>query len=198
MAKSFTERERTLIRRKLLDAARMALPRTGFRRTPIEDLCREVGISKGSFYLFFETKEALWIAVLGEAEAELRHAIRAELAKDTAGRLQRVLSVIFGAAQTHPALRAMADADDLAWLTRALPKEMLEMARADDDRFFGEVWVELQRRGDATEQVDAVTFAGIAPMALALSQQRALIGTDRASQVIQLAMEGLAARLAAR
>ncbi|MFN7147165.1 MAG: helix-turn-helix domain-containing protein, partial [Myxococcota bacterium] len=72
MPRAFTDAERTRIHRLLLEAGRAALATGGLRRVPVERLCLAAGISKGAFYLFFPSKEALVVALLVEAEAELR------------------------------------------------------------------------------------------------------------------------------
>ncbi len=36
----------------------------GYKKTSVDELCKQIGISKGAFYLFFESKEALFCEVL--------------------------------------------------------------------------------------------------------------------------------------
>ncbi len=64
MAKSFTKRERENIKRNLLEAGKESWTRYGCKKTSVDELCRQAGISKGAFYLFFDTKEALFCEVL--------------------------------------------------------------------------------------------------------------------------------------
>ena len=53
MPKAFTEQERTRIRARLIAAGKKALNRGSMRHLVIDELAREAGISKGSFYSFF-------------------------------------------------------------------------------------------------------------------------------------------------
>ena len=46
-------------RARILDAAEVCFPRTGFHRTTMQDICREAGISAGALYLYFASKEEL-------------------------------------------------------------------------------------------------------------------------------------------
>ena len=46
-------------RARILDAAELCFPRTGFHRTTMLDICREAKISAGALYLYFDSKEAL-------------------------------------------------------------------------------------------------------------------------------------------
>lgn len=195
MPRAFTGPEREIIRSRLLAAARETLPRTGFRRTPVESLCHTAGISKGAFYLFFDSKEAMWAEVLSGTEAEIRAALRAEIASSAPDRLGRVLALLFRSPRERPELRALADAGEREWLARGLPPGSFEAAREDDDRFFSEIWEELQDLGDATRDVDAATFARLPALALVLVQERDLLGLDRADAVGALVLRALTERL---
>ena len=59
MPRPFTTAETEAIHPLLLDAGAASFARAGIRRTTVEDLARAAGISKGAFYRFFESKEAL-------------------------------------------------------------------------------------------------------------------------------------------
>ena len=64
MARSFTEQEKENIRRCLREACKKSWTQYGYKKTGVDELCRQAGISKGAFYLFFESKEALFCEVL--------------------------------------------------------------------------------------------------------------------------------------
>jgi AcrR family transcriptional regulator len=65
---------------EILDAALVVFGESGFARAKIEDVARIAGVSKGTVYLYFDSKEALFremvrakiVAVLAEAEAYVR------------------------------------------------------------------------------------------------------------------------------
>lgn len=64
MARSFSEQEKEHIKENLIDICRQSWTQYGYKKTSIDELCKRVGISKGAFYLFFESKEALFCEVL--------------------------------------------------------------------------------------------------------------------------------------
>lgn len=66
MPRAFTEIEKGAIRSKLLETGRDCFLRFGLKKTTIEDLTRPAGIAKASFYLFFESKEQLFVEVFLE------------------------------------------------------------------------------------------------------------------------------------
>lgn len=49
---------------EIVEAARKCFVLNGFAATRIEDVARQAGVSKGTVYLYFETKEALFDAVM--------------------------------------------------------------------------------------------------------------------------------------
>lgn len=71
MARSFTEREKENIKRSLQEACKQSWTQYGYKKTSVDDLCKQVGISKGAFYLFFESKEALFCEVLCSVQEQI-------------------------------------------------------------------------------------------------------------------------------
>lgn len=64
MAKGFTDQEKQNIKSKLLLECENSWTKYGYKKTSVDELCAKVGISKGAFYLFFESKEALFSETL--------------------------------------------------------------------------------------------------------------------------------------
>jgi len=64
MGTKFTEKEMAEIRAKLKEAAQKYASSIGMRKTTVDDLCAHAGISKGAFYKFYDSKEALFFEVL--------------------------------------------------------------------------------------------------------------------------------------
>ena len=74
MARGFTEREKENIKRSLQEACKQSWTQYGYKKTSVDELCRQVGISKGAFYLFFESKEALFCEVLCSVQEQICNA----------------------------------------------------------------------------------------------------------------------------
>ncbi|UBU10262.1 TetR/AcrR family transcriptional regulator [Nonomuraea gerenzanensis] len=53
-------------RAKLLDAARSLIELRGYSALGVAEICKAAGVPKGSFYYFFESKQALALAVIDE------------------------------------------------------------------------------------------------------------------------------------
>jgi TetR/AcrR family transcriptional regulator, repressor for uid operon len=58
-------------RQRFIAAAWRCAARKGFRDTTVDDVCAEVGASKGAFYGYFDSKRALLLALLEDDAAEL-------------------------------------------------------------------------------------------------------------------------------
>lgn len=71
MPRSFTEREKENIKRSLQEACKQSWTQYGYKKTSVDELCRQAGISKGAFYLFFESKEALFCEVLRSVQEQI-------------------------------------------------------------------------------------------------------------------------------
>ena len=70
MPKTFSESERAYIRERLKAEAKKCLATYGIRKTTIDELVKRVNIPKGTFYLFYESKERLLFEVIMEFDAE--------------------------------------------------------------------------------------------------------------------------------
>lgn len=51
-------------RAKIIESAIKLFSNRGFNATSVDDICEEAGISKGAFYHHFESKQALFLALL--------------------------------------------------------------------------------------------------------------------------------------
>jgi len=56
---------------RILDAAQRLFVRYGVKRTSVEDIVGEAGIAKGTLYLYYDSKDALFAAVAGRLCAKL-------------------------------------------------------------------------------------------------------------------------------
>ena len=68
---AFSDFETEQIYKALLAETRRCAVRLGMRKTSVDQLTQAVGISKGSFYKFFDSKELLFFAVLEDIHTEL-------------------------------------------------------------------------------------------------------------------------------
>ena len=58
-------------RKKIIDKAWELFAKNGYEETKVEDITKDLGISKGSFYTYFATKDELLYEVLGKIKKEI-------------------------------------------------------------------------------------------------------------------------------
>ena len=68
---AFTDYENEQLRKALLKETRRCAATLGMKKTSVNQLTDAVGIAKGSFYKFYESKEMLFFAVLEDIHSDL-------------------------------------------------------------------------------------------------------------------------------
>src|SRR5258708_12818157 len=66
-------------RTQILDAAVRCFAQTGYYATTIEDVVRETGLSRGALYLYFPSKEALYLAISDRCNSAMQAPITPQL-----------------------------------------------------------------------------------------------------------------------
>ncbi len=141
MPKAFTEYEKDLIGKRLLEQGYKLFSTYGLRKTNIEELAQAAGISKGAFYNFYESKEALFMDVVEQAEVRFRQEILTMVGLpglSPRARLLAILKKAFAIVETMPILQFVTGSDyDLVF--RRLPAEVLQEHMASDQAFIEEL-----------------------------------------------------------
>ena len=72
MARSFNETEKENIRQSLIAECKKSWSVHGYKKTSVNELCAKVGISTGTFYSLYNTKEALFCDVMDDFQQSTR------------------------------------------------------------------------------------------------------------------------------
>lgn len=137
MPRAFTENEKQRIRAMLMEQGERQFSSFGLKKTSVEELAQASGISKAAFYLFFESKEALFMDVVEQAEQRFRTQVLA--AVDQPGptpraRLAAVLRTAFSLWRTIPLLHFFTSSD-YEQIARRIPPEKIQ-EHLNSDRVF--------------------------------------------------------------
>lgn len=81
-------------RRELLDTARKLFITKGYEKTSVNDILKEVGIAKGTFYYYFTSKEEMLEAMILELVMEGVERAKAILKEDSIPLLIRILMAL--------------------------------------------------------------------------------------------------------
>ena len=126
MALPFTEEQRCAIRQKLFESAQRHALRDGVQKTSLDTLTSEAGISKSSFYKFYESKEQLFIEVARHWETEIIGAAMHALTENRQGSdKERAAAFVYRVFERiHQLGLVRFLKDDLPYLNAFLPQEM--------------------------------------------------------------------------
>ncbi len=136
MPKTFTNQEREYIKQKLMSEARQCLTRFGVRKTTVDELVKRANIPKGTFYLFYESKELLFFDVLCTLHDEIQTKLLSEITNIKEGmnakKLTELILSLYKMVEDSFLLKLISDGD-MELLIRKLPPEVAEKHAEKDD-----------------------------------------------------------------
>ena len=195
MPKCYSEQEREDIRLRLKTEARKCLAQYGIKRTTVDELVRRVNIPKGTFYLFYQSKELLLYEVIEEEHEALEKELfqkMQELRKDTidaAGITEIIFSIMKKAAES-PGLRMLRSAE-VELLYRKLPTEIVEEHLKGDQDIVGKVFEFVPIGKKINKSAFSVAFREIYFLALDKKE----IDEEEWNQALRLLINGLVVQL---
>lgn len=68
------------VRENIINAAEEKMRQVGIKSISVDDVCRQLGISKKTFYVYFETKEELIRVLLRKHESDLEESVHKQAA----------------------------------------------------------------------------------------------------------------------
>lgn len=130
------DQERQQREERILAAAAALLVRWGFRKTTIDDVAREAGVGKGTIYLHWKDKQALFAAAIWREQQRAIDDVRRRIAADPAGGLfHRWITHSILAALDNPLLAAMSQgrSDIFNGVAAALDPSVINQMSSDFD-----------------------------------------------------------------
>jgi TetR/AcrR family transcriptional repressor of uid operon len=140
-------------RQQLIDAAWRCLADRGFASITVDDVCEEAGVSKGAFYVYFEQKQDLLVALLDDETAEM-NALMAELQGariDAVTRLRRFSKAMIDRSDEPARLQLLADLWAEMPANPLLREKWIDVVRAQRETL--RTWIE-----------DGISVGGLAPL----------------------------------
>lgn len=136
MPKSYSEQERDYIRKRLKEEAAKCLARYGVRHTTVDEIVHRANIPKGTFYLFYKSKELLLFEVIQEQQKNVNRKLYQAIS-DIAGsslspeKLTDAIFDFYKMTEEMPILKLLG-VDEVELLVRKLPREIVEEHLKDD------------------------------------------------------------------
>jgi AcrR family transcriptional regulator len=197
MPRPFTESEKLRLRKKMLQTARRLFARQGLKQTSLADITGSAGLAKSTFYLFFESKEALFLELLAEDGPAVEAKMQAELnsAIDARDGIARLLRAIVHELETNALTRRMLiHPDELQLLTDYATPKQLAASNSNGLALMVPYLQAAQRQGDVVDG-DPILFARVISAVTLLTLHRDKIGVDQYDNVLQTLIELLAKAL---
>ena len=134
MPTKFSEQEQKIIKQKLINKANQFFTKYGFKKTSVKELTDAVGISKGSFYSFFDSKEELLFEVFEEQE-KFRNRIFTEIIDsdlDGEESLMQLFNKTFRQIENNRFFKRIYEENLIERMIRKLPPEKMHKHHAQD------------------------------------------------------------------
>ena len=191
MPKSYSDQEREYIQSRLREEAAKCLAQYGVRRTTVDELVKRVGIPKGTFYLFYKSKELLLFEVIQQQHEsindDLARALSHLAGKElTADALTDLIFGFFKKTEEMPILQLL-DTDEVELLVRKLPREVVEAHLQDDTDTIEKMFEMFPMKKKADPKVISAAFHAIYYATL----HKADIGEKHYDEALRLMIKGV-------
>lgn len=180
MAVRFSERERDKIVQALLSSAQAHAAHDGLKKTTVDELAAEAGISKGAFYSFYPTKEHLFLDMLEHWHKDVAEkaaaAMRLNAALPDRQRAAETLKATVRAMRESPLARFQQR--DVPLLMRKIPESLWREHYQSDEAFVRGLIADMGVQLTAPEEV---VFSAVRILFLSqLTAEQAGPGYERA------------------
>lgn len=165
VAKSFSEQEKEYIKKRLKEEAAKCLAQFGVRRTTVDEIVQRVNIPKGTFYLFYKSKELLLFEVILEEHEMIEQKVYQAVKEmkqdgDIAEQLTKIIYDFFIWASKSPIIK-MINSSEVEILARKLPPEVLEEHLKHDSSAVEKVFSVLPIKEGADKDAFSAAFRAI-------------------------------------
>ena len=191
MPKCYSDQEREYIKKRLKEEPVACMGQFGIRRTTVDELVKRVNIPKGTFYLFYKSKELLLFDVIQEqhelVNQKLYQAI-SEVADQSlsAEKLTDMIYEFYKMTEEMPIFRLM-DSEEIELLVRKLPREVVEAHLQDDTDTIQKMFALLPVKKEADVKMMSAAFHAIYYATLHKKE----IGEEEYDQALRMLIYGI-------
>ena len=195
MPKCYSDQEREYIKKRLKEEAAACMGQFGIRRTTVDELVKRVNIPKGTFYLFYKSKELLLFDVIQEqhelVNQKLYQAI-SEVADQSfsAEKLTDMIFEFYKMTEEMPIFRLM-DSQEIELLVRKLPREVVEAHLQDDTDTIQKMFALIPVKKEVDVKVMSAAFHAIYYATLHKKE----IGEEEYDQALRMLIYGVVTQI---
>jgi AcrR family transcriptional regulator len=190
MPKAFSDKERETIRTQMREKGRKLFEKQGLRKTSVDELTEAAGISKGAFYLFFDSKEELFMEILEQIEKEIQSSILDFAIKSKENARKNVSDMLRSFLLTwdaYPLLKNFSRSD-FDYLVRKIPVERAVQHANNDEDFINEFIKKIRQEG-ITVKAQPRIVSGLIKSLFFMSLHREDLGTDAYSETMNVMID---------
>lgn len=191
MPKSYSDQEREYIRKRLKEEAAACMGQYGIRRTTVDEIVKRVNIPKGTFYLFYKSKELLLFEVIQEQHEIVTRQLYQAIADMVDGsfsaeKLTDVIFEFYKMTEKMPVLKLL-DLGEVELLVRKLPQETVEEHLQDDTDTIAQMFALLPVKKEVDIKVVSAAFHAIYYATL----HKAEIGEEQYDEALRALIYGV-------
>lgn len=194
MPKKFTQTEKEYINKRLKEAAKECLVQYGVKRTTVDELVRRVNIPKGTFYLFYESKEILLFEVINEIHDEIQRKLLRDVIIITSGlTIDNLTDFLYQLYQVvnETGLMELTVNGELELLMRKLPEEIVKDHLEKDD----DIMKQLMEALPLKKSINIEVFSGAFRAIFLTMLHRREIGDNVYDETLKLLLRGMVIQL---
>lgn len=193
MGTAFTDNEKNIIKTKLKACASICMSKYGIKKTTVDELVKEVGISKGAFYKFYDSKELLFFEVFEDCHSEIYGAaLNILITRTDLSERERVEEALLKAYKLMKESSMMYIIEnELQYLLRKIPPEVLKNHFHSDDVHIQEL---IRESGITINKSPEFVCSVVKAIMLTLSHQKN-IGEEYYDDVLNLLVKGACQQL---
>jgi AcrR family transcriptional regulator len=187
MPRAFSDYEKEFIRLQMREKGQRLFEKQGLRKTSVDELAKVVGISKGAFYLFYESKEELFLEILEQLETELQTGILQFVIKPKEGARKNVSAMLKRFLLTwdaYPLLRNF-EKSDFEYLARKIPYQRIQQHTQRDNDFENGFIMKIKQEGIAVK-VSPRVMSNLIKSLFFISLHRADLGNSEYEESISV------------
>lgn len=195
MPKSFSEQEREYIRQRLKEEAAKCLAQYGVRHTTVDEIVKRINIPKGTFYLFYKSKELLLFEVIQEQQKNISRELYQAFFDivDTELSSKKLTDMIFEFYKKTEKMLALKllDAGEIELLTRKLPRDIVEENLQDDTDMIEKMLALFHVKKEVDIKVISAAFHAIYYATL----HKAEIGEEQYDKALRVLIYGIVTQI---
>jgi len=163
MPRHFGDEEKTHIRAEIVKTGTEFFHRYGFKKTNIDEIARLAGVSKGTFYSLFNSKEDFFVEILLSVEQQIHGMLEEQLLNSDLPVKEAFLESVFAQLKyvsETPVLNVLTQPEEYRFLFRKLRPDQIEQFFSQDKDYIERILNRARTRTEVRD-VDTEVLTGV-------------------------------------